>query len=153
MSQIMAQTLDIPIRFRFCKIQTAWEIRTIAGDRYRPPARFAFGKSVQNETSNAGYPEELDGWQCRKEFFELPQSEAALLGFLNKVGVFGSDSRIVSHYSEEFMRHIRDGHPTPLDVTGLWRLRDGLKEGLVDQKRLADRYSPHGPLPKRLLEI
>jgi hypothetical protein len=68
------------------------------------------------------------------------------------VGVFASVSGIVDHHSKEFMEHIRNDHPTPLDVTGLWRLRDGLKEVLVDQKRFAKKL-PRRPLTERLSEF
>lgn len=148
----MAHTLSIPIHFRFLKIPTLWEIRPVAGHRNHKPPRYAFGKQVQALPSGDSYREELDGWQCREEFFNLPQSEAALLAFLNKVGVFASVSGIVGHYSKEFMEQIRDKHPTPLDVDGLWKVRDGLKKILVDQKRFA-KTSPRRPLTERLSEF
>jgi hypothetical protein len=148
----MAHELRIPIRFRFVKIPISWEIRNVAGDRNHKPARFAFGKLIEKEPSAEIYPAELDGWQCREAFFDLPQSEAALLEFLNKVGLFASVSGILGHYSKEFMEHVRDNHPTPLDVNGFWRIRDGLKEVLVHQKRFA-RTSPRRPLTERLSEF
>jgi hypothetical protein len=148
----VARTLNIPIRFRFLKVPTSWEIHAIAGDRHHKPTRFAFGKLIKPVTLDDSYPTELDGWECRQEFFDLPQSESALLSFLNKVGVFASVSGIVAHSSKEFMEHIRGNHPTPFDVAGLWRLRDGLKEVLVDQKRFA-RTSPRRALSERISEF
>jgi hypothetical protein len=149
---IVAHDLKIPIRLRFVKIPTMWEIRTVAGDRHHKPARFAFGKLIKTEPPNDSCPTELDGWDCRQEFFNLPQSEAHLLSFLDEVGLFASVSGIVGHYSQEFMEHIREKHPTPIDVKGFWKVRDGLKEVLVDQKRFA-KTSPRRPLAERLSEF
>lgn len=148
----MAQTLNIPIRFRFVKVLTKWEIRTIGG-KHQKPDRFAFGTLIPDEMSDRGYPTELNGWRCRDDFFKLPQTDEAFMGFLARVGVFASDSRVVGHYSTEFMQHCRENNPTPFRVDAIWKLRDRLKEILLDHKRSPERYSPDRPLSKRLSEF
>src|SRR5258705_12880314 len=71
----MTKHLSMPIRFRFLRVPTTWDI-----DETRWPGMH-WGK-----ISEEGKPTELDGWACRDEFFRLPREKRAYLDFLNRVG-------------------------------------------------------------------
>jgi hypothetical protein len=134
--------LKIPIQLRFLRIPTAWNIRTVEG---RGNQRlFAFPKVQDDGSLRAFKVSELDGWQCREEFFELPEGDNdALLKFLAKMGVWlRSESELLDHWSKDVVQHCRDGHPMPVDVRGLWAFREALKQALVNKKAFKETYAP-----------
>jgi hypothetical protein len=87
-------------------------------------------------------PQLLDGWECRDEFFKLPQTENALLGFLNKVGVWTSKRHYTADWSKEVKRHFREGHPLSIPVNGLWAWRETLRKALVNKKGFVEDLAP-----------
>src|SRR5580704_14308709 len=112
MTQIMSQT-NIPIRFRFLRIPTTWEIRTVRGQGNRT-AQFAFGVPE----GKVGSVSALDAWKCREEFLEIADNDnESLLRFLAKVGEWHRPAgEQLGHWSSEVMQHYRQGNPMPVDV-------------------------------------
>lgn len=151
----MAQPINIPIRFQFLRTPCVWEIRTVmrrgivVGARHEP-VRMLFAKIDPRRFSEK--PQLLDGWQCRDEFFRLPQTENSLLGFLSKVGVFNSPGIALGQWSKEVRQHFRDKHPLPLPVDEMWGWRKTLKESLVKRKRFIAQNAPAWPRTRTLTE-
>lgn len=149
----MAQHLDIPIRFRFMKIPAMWEIRTVKGKPNHREKQFAFSKLLTDGSFEMLKLSELDGWECRDEFFGIPEGDnGKLLKFLTNVGVF-SNLELLGHWSEEVTQHCRDGHPVPLDLRGLWKLRDGLRHALIDKNNFKQDCAAHLPRAATAIEM
>jgi hypothetical protein len=145
----MSQTINIPIRFQFFRTPCVWEIRTVT-------RRFAVG--VRSESVRMLFPKRmlpgrepqlLDGWERRDEFFRLPQTENALLGFLTEVGVWTAKRDYTEDWSKEVKRHIQEGHPLPIPVNGLWAWRETLRKVMVNKKGFTEDLAPP---PRTLLE-
>jgi hypothetical protein len=145
----MSQAINIPIRFQFFRTPCVWEIRTVT-------RRFAVG--VRPESVRMIFPKRvlpgretqlLNGWECRDEFFKLPQTENALLGFLTKVGVWTAKRYYTADWSKEVKRHFREGHPLPIPVSGLWAWRETLRKAMVNKKGFTEDLAPP---PRTLLE-
>lgn len=137
-----AVPINIPIRFQFFRSPCVWEIRTVT-------RRFAVG--VRPESVRMLFPKRvlpgrepqlLDGWKERDEFFKLPQTENALLGFLTKVGVWTKERSYTADWSKEVKRHFREGHPLPIPVNGLWAWREILRKTLVNKKGFVEGLAP-----------
>jgi hypothetical protein len=141
----MAQPINIPVHFQFLRTPCVWEIRTVmrrwAVGEPRVPVRMLFPTTDIREDYR-GKPQLLDGWNCRDEFFKLPQNEESLLGFLSKVGVWYPGSVTSGHWSKEVMRHCLEGHPLPLPVDGVWGWRKSLGESLVNRKKFIENHAP-----------
>jgi hypothetical protein len=76
-----------------------------------------------------------DAWRLRAKFFKLPETDGALLAFLNETGVW-NNRRVVHHKS---VRHVQEyGYHTEL-VREIWEYRDRLHCALV--KKAAFRES------------
>ena|ERR1017187_766550 len=131
--------IEIPIRVRFQRIQTKWEIRTVEGDSHHKTALYAFPKTPADYTIK-----ELDPWKCRDAFFAIPEHDTTKLGkFLDKVGIWlREDGDLKGHWSKEVYRHYKDGNPRPISVEGLWSFRAALKEALVDKRAFKETYAP-----------
>jgi hypothetical protein len=145
--------IEIPIRVRFQRIQTKWEICAVKGDSHHKAALYAF------PTIPADYTvKELDPWKCRDAFFAIPENDNTKLGkFLDKVGVWlREDGELKGHWSDEVYRHYKDGNPQPISVEGLWRFRTSLKNALVDErarKELANDSALEFPLTFELTDV
>lgn len=149
----MSQAINIPIRFQFTRTPCVWEIRSVA----RAPnghTRTLFAKIDPRRSDIIEKPQPLDGWQCRDEFFKLPQNENSLLGFLSKVGVWHSWSvPPFIHWPKEMMQHCRDGHPPPISVEAVWNWRKSLGEFLVNRKRFIETHAPARPRTRTAYEV
>jgi len=142
--------IEIPIRLRFLRIPTTWDIRTVKGDSLHEGRQYAFSKQVADDSLDAFKVTELDAWTCREEFFEIAEHDnAALLMFLTKMGVWlPVKDELLGHWSRDVMQHHREGHPMPIDVGGLWNFRAGLKHALVNKKAFKETYAPLLPRPE-----
>jgi hypothetical protein len=132
---------NIPIRFRFIKIPVAWTV--VDG----PKGRTVLCGQLQKWKS----PEEvklteLDGWDCRAEFLDLPENDlATLTGFLNKVGVWSPDANSpVLRYWER---------PLYVQPEDIWHFREDLKAALIYRKHFMSGVAPALPRPKTLLDL
>jgi hypothetical protein len=138
----MAQILDIPIRFRFLKTPTQWEIRTVKAHGRHEACPLAFATLA--DPWEMTLPD-LNGWACRDAFFALPEGDnEKLLEFLGDVGVW-SNLELESHWSDEVTQHIREGHPVPIDLVSVWRFREGLLDALLDKKSFKETYATPRP--------
>jgi hypothetical protein len=145
--------INIPIRFQFSRTPCVWEIRTVVGARHEPE-RMLFAKIDLRRSDIIEKPQLLDGWECRRDFFRLPQNENSLLGFLSKVGVWHSwNVPPFVHWPEEMMEHCRAGHPPPLSVDGMWVWRESLGESLVNRKKFIETHAPARPRARTAYEI
>jgi hypothetical protein len=98
-------------------------------------------------------PQLLDGWQCRDEFFKLPQNENSLLGFLAKVGVWSMmRAPTTGHWSKEVMQHGRQRQPLPIPVDGLWGWRRMLGDSMVNKRAFVKDHAP-ARKPQTLAEV
>lgn len=132
---------NIPIRLRFLKIPTAWELRTVKGQESHQPCQFAFPRYL---TEGVPGNIEIDAWQGRKEFLNIRENDnAALIGFLNKVGEVHNPP-ILRHWSDEVTQHLQEGHPVPVDVQGLWKFRNNLRLALLNRKQFPLEALPDG---------
>lgn len=139
---IMAQILDMPIRFRFLKIPAQWEIRTVKAQRHHEACPLAF--ATLGDPWEMKLPD-LDGWSCRDAFFALPEGDnEKLMKFLSDVGVWSNDE-VKSHWADEATQHIGRGHPSPIDPVGVWRFREGLRDALLDKKSFKETYATPRP--------
>ena len=89
---------------------------------------------------------ELDGWDCRAEFLDLPEHDLPMLTtFLNKVGVWSPDvnSPVLSYWD-------RPLYAQPEDI---WRFREDLKDALIHRKHFMSGVAPAFPKPKTLLDL
>jgi len=113
-----------------------------------------FAKTATGRRDIIEKPQLLDGWQCRREFFKLPQTENSLLGFLSKVGVWHwwTVPPFV-HWPVEMMQHIRAGHPPPVSVQAMWGWRESLGEFLVNRKGFVEKHAPARPQARTAYEI
>jgi hypothetical protein len=85
---------------------------------------------------------ELDGWQCRDEFFGLPENDVAgLAEFLGKVGIWSSDPERMERF------------PLYAHVDDVWRFRAELREALLDRKHFIDSVTPKVASPKTELDL
>jgi len=134
--------LNVPIRLRFLRIPATWDIRTIR--RGKREHRLAFSRVQDDGSLEAFKISELDPWRCRADFFELREhDDEELLKFLTRMGVWlNQEGELLSHWSEEVLQHCRAGHPVPIDITGLWMFRAGLKQALVDKNAFKKTYAP-----------
>jgi hypothetical protein len=149
----VAHNLDIPIRFRFLRIPAIWEIRTVNGRPHHREREFAFSKLLTDDSLEAFELEELNGWDCRDAFFRIPEGDKGkLLEFLKTVGVF-SNLELSGHWSDEVTKHCREGHPVPIDVRGIWKLRDGLKRALLNRGEFAEVYAPPLSRPRTARQL
>src|SRR5437899_1900061 len=144
MSIILAHdSISVPLRFEFVRVPTLWKIATTKGDRKTAKAhpevvsamasvgltwpykgRIAIGKVDWN-----GSPKKLDGWECRKEFFRLPQTEEALLGFLNKVGLWEkNDNSGAMEVAYTMGGRLALTSPAPVEVDEVWEFRKDVNE-------------------------
>jgi hypothetical protein len=147
--------IAIPIRLRFLRIPTTWEIRAVEGHSNRERRLFAFAKIQTDDSLDAFKVSELDSWTCRDEFLDIPEGDnAALLHFLTKMGVWlRAEGELMGHWSKEVMQHYREGHPVPIDVRGLWKFRDGLKNAMVNKKAFSETYAPLVSRPETGLQL
>jgi hypothetical protein len=137
----MAQ-LEVPIRFRFLKVPVTWEpgVSSKAG-------AILCGRLKQWQSPDEVRLFELNGWQCRDEFFELPENDFARLAeFLNKVGVWSSDAEpsALSHWAK---------NPMYAHVDEVWQFREDLKDALLYRKHFMAGVTPNLPRPKTLLDL
>src|ERR1700726_764915 len=49
---------------------------------------------------------------------------------------------MLDHWSKAVIDHYKDGHPVPIDIRGLWKFRERLKNALVDTKAFKATYAP-----------
>src|ERR1700722_12787000 len=83
---------NIPIRFRFMRIPVTWELSLNA--KVGP---VACGRLPNRKALDQARLVELDGWQCRDEFLNIPGNDApGFVEFLNKVGVWSTDPEPVA---------------------------------------------------------
>jgi len=152
--------INVPIRFQFLRTPCVWEIRTVTLDASavgdgREPLRMLFAKIDPRRPDLVGKPQLLDGWECRDEFFRLPQNENSLLGFLSKVGVwqarragavvpyvFTPVAPFIYKASKEMMQHCQEGHPPPVSVDAMWDFRKSLRESLKNRKKFIETRAP-----------
>jgi hypothetical protein len=114
---------------------------------------FAFPKVEAARGKSLLKLSQLDGELCRSAFFAIPHGDnEGLLRFLTSVGVW-SNQEIQSHWCEEIMQHCNEGHPTPVDVAGLWRFRDSLKQTLLDRGKFKKDYASPLPAPETDLQL
>jgi hypothetical protein len=139
MAQFMAH-IEIPIRLKFQRIPTAWELRTVRSDAHHDGCEYAFPILLED----TGRARNLDAWDCRDDFFNLREKDnKALLAFLTKVGLFmREDGELLGHWSEDVMKHYRDERLMPLDVRGLWKLQQSLKSALTNMECFKKTYAP-----------
>ncbi len=132
MTRMMTRT-NIPIRLKFLRIPTTWEIHEVREVTGRGPRSGLFAFATPDDSPEVS---ELDGWECREEFLALPKTDNnALLKFLTKMGLFHHRSEgLLGHWSSEVMQHYRQGNPIPVDVRGLWKFRDNLKRDLLGER-------------------
>jgi hypothetical protein len=102
----MAQEIQLPIVFKFIRLPIRWAIHT----------------SRIGTTSLVGTPleskeQQIDGWECRREFLKLPEDDHELCRFMNKVGMW-------DRYTGEL--------PKTIDLwpRRVWELRKDLKDEL-----------------------
>jgi hypothetical protein len=108
----------------------------------RVPVRMLFPTNANEDYQ--GKPVLLQGWECRDEFFKLPQNENSLLAFLAKVGVWSSiRAPTTGHWSKEVMRHARDKRgPLPIQVDEIWNWRKMLGDALVKRRGFIKEQAP-----------
>jgi hypothetical protein len=156
----MSQAIKIPIRFQFLRTPCLWEIRTVTLDTsaegFGPQnVRMLFAKIDPRRPDLGEKPQFLDAWESRREFFKLPQSENALLGFLSKVGVWRAGrpgavvpcvflmvSPFIYKPSKEIKQHCHEGHPPPISVEEMWVFRKSLGRSLKNRKSFIAVHAP-----------
>jgi hypothetical protein len=127
----------------------------VEGRPHHKAVQFAFSKLRDDGSLDAFKVTELDAWKCRAEFFALRRGDSeALLKFLTKMGVWlEMKGGLEGHWSDEVTQHIREGHPVPIDVAGLWGFREGLKAALVNRKAFTKTYAPVLKPPQTGLQL
>jgi hypothetical protein len=163
------KSINVPIRFQFLRAPCVWEIRTVTLDAFaigagREPLRMLFAKIDPRRPDLVEKPQLLDGWERRDEFFRLPQTDNALLGFLSKVGVWRAGragahvgyvytpvSPFIYKASKEMMQHCQEGHPPPVSVDAMWDFRKSLRESLKNRKKFIETRAP-ARRPQTVLE-
>lgn len=146
--------IDIPIRLRFLKIPTRWELRTVQGDSHHEACLYAFPTCLSDDSLDAFKVTELDAWMCRDEFFAIPENDNnALIGFLEKVGMWFRDDELSSHWAKEITQHLRAGNPTPLVVSALWKFQKSLRRALINKNAFKETYAPTLGRPQTGLQL
>lgn len=147
--------VNIPIRLRFLRIPAAWELRTLEGRTGGEPAQFAFSQTQDDGSLDAFPVSELDAWKCRDQFFDMREGDNdALLKFLAKVGVWlQMEGEMLDHSSKAVIEHYRGGHPVPIDIRGLWKFREKLRDALVNKKSFRETYAPLLSRPETGLQL
>lgn len=127
---------NIPISFRFLKMPVTWEMGTS-----QKTGTFLRGQQIVQPLDKVKLSK-LDGWECRDEFFGLPENDVArLAAFLDKVGVWSSDPERMERY------------PLHAHVDDVWRFRAELRDALLDQKHFIASVTPKVPNPKTELDL
>jgi hypothetical protein len=140
MAQIMAHNI-IPIRFRFIKIPVAWDLSVNA--RVGPVVRGRLGSRKSPEQVRLA---EIDGWQCRDEFFSIPDNDVGgFTRFLNKIGVWSQDSESAAF---DWSRY-----PLFVHLDDVWRFRQDLMDALLHRKEFAARFLPVQQRPGTLVDL
>ncbi len=132
----MAQP-KITIRFRFIRIPVTWE-----PFESEKTGLSLCGKLTKWDSAYEVKVSELDAWDCRKEFFGLPQNNVArLVMFLNKVGVWSE-----SGY---------DPSQTVMStgVEDVWNFRERLRHGLASPKHFRAGAAANLKPPANLVEL
>jgi hypothetical protein len=149
--------MEVPIRLRFFRVPTKWEMREVSGDARHAPEIFAFPTCRVDDSLAAFKTTELDPWKCREAFFDLPEGDnPALRKFLQKVGLWFNadmDSGGLGHWAEDIRNHCESGNPLPISVTGLWRFRRGLQGALLDDAAFKLDYAPRLTQPETGFDI
>lgn len=167
----MSQAINIPIHFKFVRTPCKWEVRTerLSGTEIGARSeslRILFPKVDLRRGDLLGQPHFLDGWECRDEFFKLPQNEDALLEFLSRVGVwhpgrvgayvpaiFSPVAPFLYTASEEIIRLCRKGQPPPISVETMWHFRKSLGDFLVNRESFIKTRAPARPQPRNTFEV
>lgn len=140
MAHIMAQHI-IPIRFRFMKIPVTWELT--ANVRVGP---IACGRLVSQRSLEQMRLVELDGWQCRDEFFSLPDHDAqGFTQFLNRIGVWSQDSESGSFDWSRYPQYVH--------LDDLLRFRQDLKDAILHRTEFVASFLPVQQRPSTLLDL
>jgi hypothetical protein len=164
----VSHAINIPIRFQFVRTPCVWEIRTVTLDAFEEGAepqtlRMLFAKIDPRRRHLGEKPQLLDAWESRREFFKLPQTENALLGFLSKVGVWEGGRAVVPcvftpvipfifRTPKEITQHCREGHPRPLSFVEIWVFRESLGRYLKNRKSFIETFAPARPRPRTTIE-
>jgi hypothetical protein len=144
----MAQ-INTPIRLRFLRIPTKWELRVIKGETRREDTLNAFGYCKTQNALNRARAVELDAWGFRDDFFALAENDnEALLTLLEKGGKWGQTKEeapgtdALNLGSDEANQHYRKGNPCPLFVSDVWLFREALKRCLQNKSAFKETYAP-----------
>jgi hypothetical protein len=89
---------------------------------------------------------ELDAWQCRDEFFSVPDYDApGFTQFLNKIGVWSSDPESASL---DWARY-----PLYVHLDDIMRFRQDLRDALLNRERFTASVTPVLRKPNTLLDL
>jgi hypothetical protein len=140
--------LNVPLTFRFLRIPTTWRILDAADAEKNEDLKAGWESDAQRiawgRIQFGAKPTALDGWECRDEFFRLPQTEEALLAFLNKTGLWwsGNDAFRTPQdplYTVEGRMACEPNLLNP-SVEHIWNFREELKEAIKAPETFIARY-------------
>jgi len=135
--------ISIPIRLRFLRFPVLWSLQKAIRKTFADPRLAGMpGREVDFAIPKMLYrvgqkTDELDTWTCRDEFFKL-KSDADLLGFLNKTGLWFADETIAG-LAKEWHLTSQNG-VFPIAVTDIWTFRERIRGMLLQRTFSSSAY-------------
>ena len=130
------EKVQLPIEIGFLKIPTRWSLAT-------DPRRGRVAVPVVDQSQK---PVEIDGWELRRRFQRMEQTEEAALDFLEGVGLWEllpcpaqSNRQIVGNFGSRFVQGVA---PAGVQLSRLWNLQQSWLKLLSDPVALKKRFGP-----------
>ncbi|SRR6266852_6225378 len=152
--------VKLSVEPRFLRIPTQWEIRHPSGQSvefFYTRSQFNYPQRKAKRTVPVAVPSfsenvdetnlvEVDAWELRNRFFQMKQTEASALSFLQEVGVWaiedddhvsGSDK---GGLSGAFGARFVQGWAAPIALSDMWDVQRDYRKLLADPGQLRRRF-------------